>query len=159
MKHLPKHLRPRWRYLAVGLESWSDAEIGRRAFQRALWYSAGNLLGDAGSADADLTLLSFSYGDGTGEAVVRVRHGHVDDARAAIACVSEVDGEPVGTLVRGISGTVRACEERYMRRATPNLIQRDVAFGSAERPAVVRGDACDLRVESGRVGATTFDIE
>ncbi|CDK38866.1 ribonuclease P protein component 2 [Halorubrum sp. AJ67] len=73
--------------------------------------------------------------------------------------MSEVDGEPVGILVRGISGTVRACEERYMGRATPNSTQRDVAFGSAERPAVVRGDACDLRAESGRVGATTFDIE
>ena len=159
MKHLPKHLRPRWRYVAVGIETWGDAEIGRRAFQRALWYSAGNLLGDAGSADADLTLLSFSHADETGEAVVRVRHGHVPDARAAIACVSEVDGEPVGILVRGISGTVRACEERYMGRATATSTQRDVAFAGAERAAVVRGDACDVRTESGRVGATTFDIE
>ena len=159
MKHLPKHLRPRWRYVAVGIETWADAGIGRRAFQRALWYSAGNLLGDAGSADADLTLLSFAHADGTGEAVVRVRHGHVDDARAAIACVSEVDGEPVGIRVRGISGTVRACEERYMGRATPSSTQRDVAFEGAERSATVRGDACDVRAESGRVGATTFDTE
>ncbi|WP_096393008.1 Rpp14/Pop5 family protein [Halorubrum trapanicum] len=159
MKHLPKHLRPRWRYLAVGIESWADAEIGRRAFQRALWYSAGNLLGDAGSADADLTLLSFAHADGTGEAVVRVRHGHVAEARAAIACVSEVDGEPVGILVRGISGTVRACEERYMGRATASSTQRDVAFEGAERAATVRGDARDVRTESGRVGATAFDTE
>ena len=159
MRHLPKHLRPRWRYLAVGIESWSDAEVGRRAFQRALWYAAGNLLGDAGSADADLSLLSFTHGDGVGEAVVRVRRGHVDDARAAVACVSAVDDEPVGLRVRGISGTVRACEERYMGRATASSTQRDVAFGGAERPAVMRGDACDVRAESGRVGATTFDIE
>ncbi|MDB2237245.1 Rpp14/Pop5 family protein [Halorubrum ezzemoulense] len=159
MKHLPKHLRPRWRYLAVGIETWPDAEVGRRAFQRALWYSAGNLLGDAGSADADLTLLSFAHADGTGEAVVRVRHGHVDEARAAVACVSEVDGEPVGIRVRGISGTVRACEERYMGRATASSTQRDVAFEGSERPAVVRGDACDVETESDRVGATTFDTE
>jgi ribonuclease P/MRP protein subunit POP5 len=159
MKHLPKHLRPRWRYLAVGIETWAGAEIGRRAFQRALWYSAGNLLGDAGSADADLTLLSFAHADGTGEAVVRVRHGHVGDARAAVACVSDVDGEPIGILVRGISGTVRACEERYMGRATGSSTQRDVAFEGAERAATVRGDACDVRTESGRVGATTFDTE
>ncbi|MFW6000599.1 MAG: Rpp14/Pop5 family protein [Halorubrum sp.] len=159
MKHLPKHLRPRWRYLAVGIETWTGAEIGRRAFQRALWYSAGNLIGDAGSADADLTLLSFAHGDGTGEAVVRVRHGHVSDARAAIACVSEVDGEPVGILVRGISGTVRACEERYMGRATASSTQRDVAFEGGERSAAVRGDACDVRTDSGPVGATMFDTE
>ncbi|MFC7186938.1 Rpp14/Pop5 family protein [Halorubrum yunnanense] len=159
MKHLPKHLRPRWRYVAVGIETWPDADLGRRAFQRALWYAAGNLIGDAGSADADLTLLSFSHGDGAGEAVIKVRHGHVAEARAAIACVSEVDGDPVGIHVRGISGTVRACEERYMRRADPLSTQRDVAFGDAERSAVVRGDACDVRVESGYVGAAAFDIE
>ncbi len=159
MRHLPKHLRPRWRYLAVGIESWSDAEVGRRAFQRALWYAAGNLLGDAGSADADLSLLSFTHGDGVGEAVVRVRRGHVDDARAAVACVSAVDDEPVGLRVRGISGTVRACEERYMGRATASSTQRDVAFDDAERVAVARRDARDVRTESGRVGAAAFDIE
>jgi len=159
MKHLPKHLRPRWRYLAVGIESWPDAEIGRRGFQRALWYAAGNLLGDAGSADTDLSLLSFTHGDGVGEAVVRVRREHVDDARAAIACVSEVDGKPVGIRVRGISGTVRACEERYMGRATASLTQRDVAFDDAERVAVARQDARDVRTESGRVGAAAFDTE
>ena len=159
MKHLPKHLRPRWRYVAVGIETWPDADVGRRAFQRALWYAAGNLVGDAGSADADLSLLSFAYADGRGEAVVRVRHGHVAEARASIACVSEVDGEPVGIRVRGISGTVRACEERYMGRAGANSTQRDVAFRDAERPAVVREDACDVRVESGYVGAAAFDIE
>ena len=159
MKHLPKHLRPRWRYLAVGIETWPDAEIRRRAFQRALWYAAGNLLGDAGSADADLTLLSFSHGAGEGEAIVRARPGHVDDARAAIGCVSEVDGDPVGIRVRGISGTVRACEERYMGRAGANSTQRDVAFEDAERSAVARGDARDVRTESGYVGAAAFDTE
>ena len=159
MKHLPKHLRPRWRYLAIGIETWPDTEIGRRAFQRALWYAAGNLVGDSGSADADLTLLSFSHADGRGEAIVRVRHGHVDAARASIACVSEVDGETVGICVRGISGTVRACEERYMGRAGGISTQRDVAFEGAERPATVREDAYDVRAESRYVGATAFDIE
>ncbi len=159
MKHLPKHLRPRRRYVAVGIEAWPDAELSRRGFQRALWYAAGNLLGDAGSADADLTLLAFDFADGRGEAVVRVRHGHVDEARAAIACVCEIDDEPVGIRVRGISGTVRACEERYMGRAGGDPVRKDVAFGDAERPAVVRGDACDVEAESGFVGATAFDTE
>lgn len=159
MKHLPKHLRPRRRYVAVGIEAWPDAKLSRRGFQRALWYAAGNLLGDAGSADADLTLLGFEFADGRGEAVIRVRHGHVDEARAAIACVANVDDEPVGIRVRGISGTVRACEERYMRHAGGDPIRQDVAFAGAERAAVVRGDAHDVRTDSGHVGATAFDSE
>ncbi len=159
MKHLPKHLRPRWRYLAVGLETWPDADASRREFQRALWYSAGNLLGDPGSADADLSLFDFSFSDGEGEALVRVRHGHVDEARAAIACISEVGGDPVRVTVRGISGTVRACEERYMGRGGGNQVRRDVAFAGSERPAVVRGDAADVDTDAGRVGATPLDFE
>lgn len=159
MKHLPKHLRPRWRYLGIGIEAWPDAEIRRRDFQRELWYAAGNLLGDPGSADADLTLLSFAFADGEGEAVVRVRHGHVTAARAAVACVSGIDGEPVGITVRGISGTVRACEERYMGRASGPFRQRDVAFAGSERTAVERGDAVDVCTDSGYAGATQLDFE
>ncbi len=143
----------------MGIETWPDVDLGRRAFQRALWYSAGNLLGDAGSADAGLKLLSFSCSGGSGEAVVRVRRGHVEEARAAIACVGAIEGDPVGIRIRGISGTVRACEERYMRRAAGSSTQRDVAFGDAERPAVVREDAYDVRAGSEYVGAAAFDIE
>jgi ribonuclease P/MRP protein subunit POP5 len=115
MKHLPKHLRPRWRYLAVGVETCPDADLARSDFQRAVWYAAGNLLGDTGSADADLRVLRFSFDDGAGEgrAVVRARRGEVRPARAAVACVADVGGEPVGVSVRGVSGTLRGCAEAF----------------------------------------------
>jgi len=112
VKHLPKHLRPHWRYLAVGLEA--EADLSRSAFQRAVWYAASNLLGDPGSADADLRVLRFDFEDGTGEAVVRARRGEVGPARAALACVHDIDGDSVGVWVRGVSGTIRACEETYL---------------------------------------------
>jgi len=116
MKHLPKHLRPRWRYLAVALETEPGASLARSDFQRAVWYAAGNLLGDAGSADADLRVLRFSFDAAAGEgtAAVRARHGEVRPARAALACVSEVDGDPIGLSVRGVSGTLRGCTEKYL---------------------------------------------
>ncbi|MFB6234133.1 MAG: Rpp14/Pop5 family protein [Halopenitus sp.] len=159
MKHLPKHLRPRWRYVAIGIESNPDASFSRGSFQRALWYAAGNLLGDAGSADADLKLLTFEFADGDGEAIVRARHGHVEQARAAIASVSTVDEEPVGIHVRGISGTVRACEERYMGRASRDHSKRNAVFAGSEYPVVERDDAVDVLTDSGVVGATQHDLE
>jgi ribonuclease P/MRP protein subunit POP5 len=111
MKHLPKHLRPRWRYLAVELETAPDTDVPRRAFQRAVWYAAGNLLGDAGSADADLRVVRYRFDEATGRggAVVRARHGEVSPARATLACVDAVDGHPLGLWVRGVSGTIRGC--------------------------------------------------
>jgi len=159
MKHLPKHIRPRWRYLAVEIESTPDAEIDRGSFQRELWYAAGNLLGDPGSANADLTVYSFGFEDGAGEAIVRVRRGETDRGRAAVACLSAVDGEPVGVFVRGISGTVRACEERYLRDGTGEFEQRQVVFADATRQAVSRDNVIEISMPSGFVSATELDFE
>jgi ribonuclease P/MRP protein subunit POP5 len=157
MKHLPKHLRPRWRYLAVDVESWPDAEITDRALQRELWYAAQNLFGDPGSASLDLRVLRFAVERGRGHAVVRTRRGEVERARAAIACLTTVEGAAVRATVRGVSGTVRACEERYIRRPTEPLVEQTVAFEDADRPAVVRSPRVDVRVGDGFAGATTQD--
>jgi ribonuclease P/MRP protein subunit POP5 len=158
MKHLPKHARPRWRYLAVGIETWPDADVDRGAFQRALWYAGQNLLGDPGSADADLTVVRFSFADGAGEAMVRVRRDEVTTGRAVVACLSAVDGQPVGVHVRGVSGTIRACEESYLGDAGGVNDERAVAFGTARRAARVRGDAVDVSEPDGFVGATCQDV-
>ncbi|EMA50067.1 MULTISPECIES: Rpp14/Pop5 family protein [Halococcus] len=158
MKHLPKHLRPRRRYLAIAIEAWPDADPGKHAFQRACWYAAQNLLGDPGAADVDLRVLDFSFADGDGTAIVRVRHGEVERARAAIACVDEISGSPVGVRVLGVSGTVRACEERYIGRASRGAAERNVVFADSQRPAVVRNGRFDVHGEPGFVGATSLDI-
>ncbi|MFB6303718.1 MAG: Rpp14/Pop5 family protein [Haloferacaceae archaeon] len=158
MKHLPKHLRPRWRYLGVGLEAWPDADVERGDFQGALWAAARRLLGDPGSAAADLSVLSFSFADGEGEAVVRARRGRVEEARAALACVDAVGGDPVGVHVRGVSGTVRACEERYLGRGAGPTEERHVVFENDRRGAVAREDAVDVRLPDGFAGATDLDL-
>ena len=158
MRHLPKHLRPRWRYLAVGIEAWPDASFSRGRFQREVWYAAQNLLGDVGSADADLTVVRFRFADGAGEALVRTRRDEVDPARAALACVDSVDGDTVGVRVRGVSGTIRACEERYLGRAGGFVDETDVVFADESRPARTRDGAVDIETPSGFVGATTEDI-
>ncbi|QIB73583.1 ribonuclease P [Halogeometricum borinquense] len=159
MKHLPKHLQPRWRYLAVELESWPDAQFDRGDFQRELWYAAQNLYGDSGSAAADLTVLSFSFADGDGETIVRAYRGEEDRARAALTCISTVNGSPVGVRVAGISGTVRACEERYLGRRAGTPKERDVVFEDESRPAVVRDSRIDVRGADGFIGATQLDFE
>lgn len=159
VKHLPKHLQPRWRYLVVTAETWPSVQLDRKPFQRALWYSAQNLLGDSGSAALDLSVFRFRSDTGVAEAVLRTHRGEVDRARAVVACVDRVDDDPVGLCVRGVSGTVRACEEKYMGRRRVNTEERDVAFEETEQPAVVRGDRVDVRVEHGFVGATALETE
>jgi ribonuclease P/MRP protein subunit POP5 len=159
VKHLPKHLQPRWRYLAVGIESWPDLDLDRRAFQRELWFAAQNLLGDPGSADADLTVLRFRFRDGTGEAVVRVRRGETERGRAALACVDGVDGHPIRVRVRGVSGTVRGCEEKYMRGPPEEGDETRVVFRNTDRRALARGRLLDVETDGGFTGATRLDFE
>lgn len=159
MKHLPKHLQPRWRYLALELESWPDATIDRRAFQRECWYAAQNLLGDPGSARADMTVVRFDFGDGTGTAIVRVRRGETGPARAAVACIDGIGGSPVGIRVCGISGTIRAAEENYLGRRGQDSEERNVVFGNEERVAVVRDGSTDVRLDETFTGATDLDYD
>ena len=158
MKHLPKHLQPRWRYLAIELECWPEASLDRRPFQREVWYAGQNLLGDPGSADADLTVVRFSFADGVGEAIVRVRRGETEPARAAIACIDEIDGQPVGIVVRGIGGTIRAAEEKFLGKRGQVPSERNVVFENAERVAVGRNGSADIRLDDAFVGATDLDL-
>lgn len=143
----------------MGIESWPDAEIDRDTFQHQLWYSAQNLLGDAGSAPLDLSVLRFRFADGSGEAIVRTRRGHVDTARAAIACLEAVDDHPVGLRVHATSGTIRVCEEKYMGHAPEESHQRHVVFGDAERAAFVREGRVDVRANQAFTGATALDTD
>lgn len=159
MKHLPKHLRARWRYLGVALETWPDASFDRRDFQRTVWYAAQNLLGDAGSADLDLTVLRFELGDGAGTAVVRTRRDSVTRARATLACVTAVGDESVGIRIRGVSGTVSGCEEKYIRRQREPSDQRDVVFDDGDARAVVRDGKVDVHTGDTYTGATTLDLQ
>ena len=157
MKHLPKHLRPRYRYLGVELRADPDVELDRGTVQRHLWYAAQNLVGDVGSAELGLEVLRFEFDDGEGCAVVRCRRGTVGRARAVLACLDDVEGERVRAIVRGVSGTVRGCEEKYIRRPGGVSEERTVAFADADRRAVVREDGLLVRVGSSYVGATHLD--
>lgn len=159
MRHLPKHLRPRWRYLGVEIESWPDTQLNRGQFQREIYYSAQNLIGDVGSTEVDLRVYEFVFTDGDGTAVVRVHRGGVERGRAVLACIDRIDGQPVRVTVRGVAGTVRACEERYIRRPLECPEERTVAFENADRFAFVRDRRVAVRTDSGFAGATDFDIE
>ncbi len=156
---LPKHLRPRWRYFAIGLRSWPDVSFSREELETAVRRSARELYGDVGAAEMSLQVMRFRWGDGAGEAIVRTRREHVRRARAAIACTPSVGNAPLGVHVRGQSGTVRACEENYLGSGAESLTENTVVFEGAERPALARGMEVDVRVADAFVGATRLDLE
>ena len=158
MSPLPKHLRPRWRYLAVEVTSWPDSNIDRREFQRELWRASRGLHGDVGSARENLRVYGFSFEHGYGEAVVRVGRSFVSEGRAALATIDRINDHPVGTRVTGVSGTVRGCEEKYLGRRPEPKPESTVVYADASRPAVVAGNCVDIRLDDTFVGATSLDL-
>lgn len=157
MRHLPKHLRQRWRYLAVELETWPDATIEEDAFQRSCWFAAQNLVGDVGSVEADLRVVDFEFAEGEGWALLRTRRGNTSLARAALACVDRVYDDPIRITVRGISGTLRAAEEKYLGGPREPTGQESVTFENESRQAVTRGDLLDVEIDGDFVGVTRLD--
>jgi len=113
---LPKSLRERHRYLFFRLETVPGAVVEENAIQRAVWFEAQNLYGDAVSAKTGGSLIEYS-GTGKGEkfgiGIFRCSHGSVREARSALACMHEVDGEPVGAYVLGVSGTLKSGRRKY----------------------------------------------
>ena len=158
MRHLPKHLRPRYRYIAVEIESWPGAGLDRKAFQAAVWTAARELLGDAESAAVDLQVLEVDFWSGGGAAIVRVRRGQVQPARAALACIDAVAGHPVRVGVRGVGGTVKATERQYWGGPPGVTDTETVAFREAEWTARFREDRVDLESDGEFVGVTPADL-
>lgn len=157
MSPLPKHLRPRYRYLAVTIETWPDASLDRDGFQSALSSAVRALFGDAGVAAVGPRVIRFSYADGAGRTVVRTRRDEVDTARTGLAALGDVNGAPIAVCVRGISGTVRACEEKYLNGRQLPIRESTVVFEGADHPATIRGDRVDVYLETGFAGATDLD--
>ncbi len=154
---LPKHLRPRWRYLAVAVESWPTGtdDVGRAAFAAAVDRAARALLGDPGAADARTDVVEFAVADGVGNAVLRVRRDEVGRARAAVACVTRVAGHSVGVEVVGVSGTLRACRRHL--DDPPETERTTVTLGGERRPATVRPATGEEAADGESLSVTLVD--
>ncbi len=149
-KTLPKSLRPSYRYVFFEVECLADESVDERGLRRALWFEAQNLYGDTTSAKAELDLVEYAGGLG----VLRCRHDSVDEARAAVACVDEVDDVEVGCVVVGVSGTLDAGRERYQ---PPERLERTEVDGDRGWRRGVRVDV-ERSGQQGVLCGTTYDF-
>ncbi|MDY6765031.1 MAG: Rpp14/Pop5 family protein [Halobacteria archaeon] len=111
MRSLPKSLKPRNRYLFFEVETYPNVSISEDDLQRHIWFESQNLFGDLVSSETRSELIEF---DGT-IGILRCSHDKVKETRAALACVNDVNGETVGIVVLGVSGTIKSGKEKYIR--------------------------------------------
>ena len=100
MRLLPS-LREKKRYLAF--EIISEGAVSRRDFVDELDRSASSLLGDAGSSECGLKMLSFDRRGG----IIKCVRTKTEHTRAVLATVNRVKGVRVAVHVIGSSGSVK----------------------------------------------------
>ncbi len=109
MKTLPT-LRDKKRYMAF--EVLSEITITRAELAKEIASSAGSLFGDSGCSGMNLGLLSYDgkYG------IIRCARGKTEETRAALACITRVQGVRLSILILGISGSIRGVMEKFIQQ-------------------------------------------
>ncbi|MEA3283183.1 MAG: Rpp14/Pop5 family protein [Euryarchaeota archaeon] len=83
--------------------------LSRRDLTFELDRSSQSLLGDAGSSECDIRVLSF---DGT-EGIVSCVHREATRTRAVLATIYEIRNRRVSVRVIGVSGTVKGAKRFF----------------------------------------------
>ena len=109
MEPLLPSLRKRKRYLAV--EVLSASPIQRASFISAVSTSGCALFGEAGYSNFGVIVLGFEDNIG----VVKCWHTAVSETIAALAFITNIDGQPVIIRTAGVSGTVKGAEVKFLK--------------------------------------------
>ena len=110
MKSILPTLREKNRYVAF--EVLSDSPISRGDVVKASWGGVLRFLGELGAAKTSLWVMDWDDASKTG--VLKVSHSSLDDVRAALALVKEVNGSRAAFRVLGVSGTVKKARAKFL---------------------------------------------
>lgn len=126
------------RYLAIYVTS--EAEIPRRDLVNEILFCAAALLGDAGSSEIGIRLLSFKENRG----IIQCRADRIWETRAVLATVTSIKGIRTMIKVLGVSGTVRRATEKY-------LLTQDINVPEPERIGIQTIRECKMNIDVGTI--------
>ncbi len=102
--------RERKRYLALRVEN--NQHFNERILMDAIWNAVLNLFGEYGASQTNLRLIKYylerSY------MVIHCSHLALENVRASIASITEIQGIPAVIHVIGVSGTLRGLRKKAL---------------------------------------------
>jgi RNase P/RNase MRP subunit POP5 len=102
--------RESFRYLLIKIISKKDNfELKKESFHLTLINSILTLFGEVGLAESKLKLLIFNQEDKF--AIVKCSRSFLNNFRAAIALINEIDNEPVLLFIAKASGTIKSIKK------------------------------------------------
>ena len=102
--------RERNRYIAFKLIS--DSRFKREEVVKAVWDTVLRFLGESGASRTSLWLMDWS--DEKQNGILKVNHNSVDEVRAALALLKDINKENCIPHVLGVSGTIKKSKEKYL---------------------------------------------
>ena len=144
MKPRPPTLRQNRRYLLVRTAP-SYVRLEGKPLYLAISEAVTSLFGDQGAARIDQAVVTVL----PGYAVVRCRRGEEKRLNAALATVTEVEGQRLALHPRATSGTIRSLRDRIV----PAPAVLDLGGDGSEK------DPHRVRIGAERVDATVHDYK
>lgn len=99
-------LREKKRYLAFEIISRKKIKPFS-AVSKAIWQSALHYMGEKGAAKAGLWLLMDKYREDTQKGIIRVGNKHVNDLKASLVMLDQIEGDEVIVRSLGVSGILK----------------------------------------------------
>lgn len=113
LKALQPTLRERKRFIVFEVNSEKPiAEY--QAVSRAVWAAVSDFIGRLGCARAGIWLLADKYDSRTQRGIIRVNNTYVDEVRAALLLVTEVEGQQATFRSVGVSGILKKATTKYL---------------------------------------------
>jgi ribonuclease P/MRP protein subunit POP5 len=106
-------LREKKRYLVF--EVISDKKLENvNSISKTIMNDCQNYLGEMGMAKAGLMILNNKYNPNMQRGVIKVSHKMVDNLRAALCFVKEIDNQKVIVKSVGVSGILKKAQNKYL---------------------------------------------
>lgn len=103
-------LRERNRYIAFELVC--DSQISRGEVVKAVWNALLQFLGELGASKTSLWVMDWDEQRKRG--ILKVNHCSVDEVRAALTLMKELNGNPLVFRTLGVSGSVKKTKEKFL---------------------------------------------
>ncbi len=103
IKPILPSLREKKRYLAFEIISKKKID-SFSSVSKAIWQSMLSYLGEKGAAKAGIWLLSDKYHTTKQRGLIKVGHKSVNDLKASLALLNQIEGEQVIVRSLGVSG-------------------------------------------------------
>ena len=113
LKPLLPSLKEKKRYLAFEIISKSRIKAFSEV-SKAVWASTLSYAGTRGTANMGIWALPEKYNAAKQKGLIRVGHRNMDELKASLALIKEIENQPVIVRSIGASGILTKAEKKYI---------------------------------------------